>query len=299
MGQPAGYANRIMVMKKLFVLLQYVLPHHLISRIAGMLANCQVGWIKNTFISWFIKRYQVNMSEAASPDPLAYTCFNDFFTRQLKSDARTTDDNPRSVICPADGAISALGTINSDTIFQAKGRSYSLTALLGGDADRAAAFSNGSFMTVYLSPRDYHRVHMPLAGTLKEQVYVPGRLFSVNQTTAEGVDRLFARNERVVCIFDTDHGPMAIVLVGAMIVAGIETVWAGQVAPAPHGLQSVDYSQQAPPVHLERGLEVGRFKLGSTAIVIFGDSMVKWNEDLESGCAVLMGQATGILQQVS
>jgi phosphatidylserine decarboxylase len=283
-------------MKSSFIILQHLLPHHLISRLVAHVANSQTGWIKNTFIRWFIRRYQVDMDEAEFPDPDHYACFNEFFTRQLKPGARVIDEAPNAVLSPADGAISAIGNIIGDTIFQAKGRDFSLTALLGGDAARAAPFCNGQFMTVYLSPRDYHRVHMPVSGTLKEMVYVPGRLFSVNQDTAEGVDRLFARNERAVCIFETGHGPMAVVLVGAMIVAGIETVWAGQVAPAAHGRQSTDYTHQAPPIHLERGLELGRFKLGSTAIVLFGQGAVQWHEGLQTGSMVQMGQATGTLQ---
>jgi phosphatidylserine decarboxylase len=282
-------------MKTLFIISQHLLPHHLLSRIVGRVANSRTGWIRRTFIRWFIKRYQVDMSEALEPDPDSYTSFNDFFTRQLKSGARCVDEDSSTVISPADGAISAIGNIVGDSIFQAKGRDFSLTALLGGNPARAAPFCNGQFMTVYLSPRDYHRVHMPLAGTLKEMVYVPGRLFSVNQATAEGVDRLFARNERAVCIFETDHGPMAVVLVGAMIVAGIETVWAGQTAPSAHGLQATDYSQQAPPIHLARGLEMGRFKLGSTAIVLFGEGAVQWLDGLQPGAPVQMGQATGKL----
>ena len=284
-------------MKTLFILLQHLLPHHLLSRVVGLFANSTTPWIKNTFIGWFIRRYRVDMREAANPDAKSYACFNDFFTRALREDARPLDQNPLAILSPADGAVSAVGRIEEDSVFQAKGRSFSLTALLGGDARRARPFMNGSFLTVYLSPRDYHRVHMPCSGTLKEMVYIPGRLFSVNQTTAEGVDRLFARNERAVCIFDTQHGPMAVVMVGAMIVAGIETVWAGQVAPAPHGQQDTDYSRNAPPIHLERGLEMGRFKLGSTAIVLFGEGMAQWQEDLGSGAAVSMGQAVGAMQE--
>jgi phosphatidylserine decarboxylase len=282
-------------MKALFIILQHLLPHHLLSRLVGILANSRSGWIRKPFIRWFINRYQVDMSEAHEPDPENYACFNEFFTRQLKAGARCLDEDPETVTSPADGEISAIGNIIGDTIFQAKGRNFSMTALLGGDPARAAPFCNGQYMTVYLSPRDYHRVHMPMAGTLKEMVYVPGRLFSVNQTTAEGVDRLFARNERAVCIFETDHGPMAVVLVGAMIVAGIETVWAGRVAPSGHGLQATDYSQQAPPLHLARGLEMGRFKLGSTAVVLFGEGIVQWHETLKTGTPVQMGMAAGKL----
>jgi phosphatidylserine decarboxylase len=197
-------------------------------------------------------------------------------------------------LCPADGAISQLGLIEHGRLFQAKGHDFSLTALLGGDAELAAPFMGGQFATVYLSPKDYHRVHMPITGTLREMIYIPGRLFSVNQTTAENVPGLFARNERVACIFDTERGPMAVVLVGAMIVASIETVWAGLVTPPKRELKSVRYDAAARgPVVLEKGAEMGRFKLGSTAIVLFGPEQVQWAEHLAAGTAVRMGQQMG------
>ena len=209
---------------QLFLASQYLAPHHLVSRLFGYASDCREPAVKNWMISRFVQRYGVDMSEAEQEDALAYDCFNDFFTRALKDGARPLDDEPGSVLCPADGAISQMGAIEHGRIFQAKGHSYGLADLLGGDAERAAPFQGGEFATIYLSPRDYHRVHMPVAGTLREMVHVPGRLFSVNPLTARNVPRLFARNERVVCIFDTEHGPMALVLVGAMIVASIETV---------------------------------------------------------------------------
>ena len=211
--------------ERLFIISQYLLPQHLLSRLAGGLANCTWNWVKNPFITWFVKRYQVDMSEAAEENPTAYACFNDFFTRALKDGARPLADGDE-VLCPADGAISQLGRIEHGRIFQAKGQSFSVLELLGGNPEHAALFQGGEFATVYLSPRDYHRVHMPLGGTLTDMIYVPGKLFSVNQSTAENVPELFARNERVVCLFDTPVGPMAVVLVGAMIVASVETVWA-------------------------------------------------------------------------
>ena len=216
---------------RLFIISQYLLPHHLLSRLAGCVAECRARWFKNAFTAWFAKRYQVNMSEALVEDLTAYEHFNAFFTRALKPGARPLDETPGAILCPADGAVSQLGPIEHGRIFQAKGHSFSALELLGGDPALAAPFMGGEFATIYLSPKDYHRVHMPLAGTLREMVYVPGRLFSVNQTTAENVPELFARNERVVCLFDTERGPMAVVLVGAMIVASIETVWAGLVTP--------------------------------------------------------------------
>lgn len=277
--------------ERLFIILQYLLPQHLLSRAAGALAECRWNWVKNPFITWFVKRYQVNMSEAAITDPTAFACFNDFFTRALKDGARPLDTDADSILCPADGGISQLGAIEHGRIFQAKGQSFSLLELLGGNPEHAAPFQGGQFATVYLSPKDYHRVHMPLAGTLTDMIYVPGKLFSVNQTTAENVPELFARNERVVCLFDTDAGPMAVVLVGAMIVASVETVWAGLVAPARRQLQAQRYGQAAP--RLDRGDEMGRFKLGSTAIVLFGPQQVAWAENLAAGSAVRMGEKLG------
>lgn len=283
------------IKQRLFIFMQYVLPHHTLSRLIGCLAECQTPWFKNRLIAWFIKRYHVDMSEAQLEDPSAYRHFNDFFTRALKTDARPIDDNAKVVVSPADGAISQLGTIEHGRIFQAKGHSFSLLELLGGDADRAAPFMGGSFSTVYLSPKDYHRVHMPLTGILREMVYIPGRLFSVNTTTAEHVPELFARNERVACIFDTEQGPMAVVLVGAMIVASIETVWAGLITPPLRNMRSYDYSQAArQPITLRKGAELGRFKLGSTAIVLFGANHVVWDSSLQAASAVKVGQCLAV-----
>lgn len=282
--------------QRIFIILQYLLPHHTLSRLIGCVANCRHSGFKNALIGWFIKRYNVDMGQAVRQQPEDYLHFNDFFTRTLVDGARPVDDNSASIVSPADGAISQLGAIEHGRIFQAKGHDYSLYELLGGDSERAKPFQDGQFATIYLSPRDYHRVHMPLAGTLKEMVYVPGKLFSVNRTTAENVPALFARNERVVCIFDTAAGPMAVVLVGAMIVASIETAWAGEVAPARRRLQVHDYSEAGrQPVSLAKGEEMGLFKLGSTAIVLFGPEVASWSETLQEGAAVSMGQAMGQL----
>jgi phosphatidylserine decarboxylase len=284
--------------QRLFILSQYLLPHHLLSRLIGHAAECRAPWFKNHLIDWFIKRYQVDMSEAQCDQPSAFEHFNAFFTRALKDGARPLDDSPGAVLCPADGAVSQLGPIEHGRIFQAKGHSFSAVELLGGDAERAAPFMGGAFATIYLSPKDYHRVHMPLAGTLREMVYVPGRLFSVNQTTAQNVPELFARNERVVCLFDTERGPMAVVLVGAMIVASIETVWAGLVTPPKRSLKSVRYDESArAPISLDKGAELGRFKLGSTAIVLFGPDQVQWAEQLGADSQVRMGQILGSSRQ--
>ncbi|WPO99543.1 archaetidylserine decarboxylase [Pseudomonas sp. HR96] len=277
---------------RLFIISQYLLPHHLLSRLAGCVAECRSRWFKNAFTAWFAKRYQVDMSQALVEDLSAYDNFNAFFTRALKPGARPLDPTPEAILSPADGAFSQLGPIEHGRIFQAKGHSFSVLELLGGDPANAAPFMGGEFATVYLSPKDYHRVHMPLAGTLREMIYVPGRIFSVNQNTAENVPELFARNERVVCIFDTERGPMAMVLVGAMIVASVETVWAGLVTPPKRELRSYHYDEAArAPVHLEKGAEMGRFKLGSTVIVLFGPGQVEWAREWAAGSAVQMGQA--------
>ena len=280
--------------QRLFILSQYLLPHHLLSRLIGYAADCRVAWFKNRLIGWFAKQYQVDMSEAQVEDLEAFEHFNAFFTRALKPGARPLAQGPDAVLCPADGAVSQLGKIEHGRIFQAKGHSFSLVELLGGDTERANPFMGGAFATIYLSPKDYHRVHMPLAGTLREMVYVPGRLFSVNQSTAENVPELFARNERVVCLFDTERGPMAVVLVGAMIVASIETVWAGLVTPPKRSLKTFRYDEAARvPIVLDKGAELGRFKLGSTAIVLFGADQVQWAQELAAGSPVQMGQLLG------
>jgi phosphatidylserine decarboxylase len=276
--------------KVLFVLIQYLAPQHLLSRLTGWLAECRVRWLKDLLIRAFAWRYQVDMSEAREAELSAYPTFNDFFTRALKDGARPIEGDEGDIVCPADGVISQLGEIREGRLFQAKGHDYGLTELLGGDEERAARFANGHFATIYLAPRDYHRVHMPLAGELRAMRYVPGRLFSVNEVTADHVPGLFARNERAVCHFDTAAGPMTVVLVGAMIVAGIETVWAGQVAPASGGLRHTDYAERQ---RLERGEEMGRFKLGSTVILLFGDQAVSWLEDYRAGSRTRLGQRLG------
>lgn len=274
--------------KQLFALMQYFIPQHLLSRLVGWFAQSEYPLIKNTFIKWFAKRYDVNMQEALNEDLESYKSFNEFFTRPLKDGARPIAEGDNTLVSPADGAVSQLGKIELGRVFQAKGRDYSVAELLGGDADRAAPFVNGDFMTVYLSPKDYHRVHMPFAGTLKETVYVPGDLFSVNPATTENVDALFARNERMVCIFETEFGPMAMVLVGAMIVAGIETVWSGQVTPLPKEAQAQQYNGE--DIVLGKGEEMGRFKLGSTVVMCFPENAIEFAEELKAESALRMGQ---------
>lgn len=279
---------------KVFTTLQYLVPQHALSRAAGWLADTTIEWIKNPFTRWFVDRYQVNMDEALETDPCNYTNFNDFFTRALKPGARPICSEEKAIVCPADGAISQLGNIELGRVFQAKGQDYSLTELLGGDPAAAAPFMGGKFATVYLSPKDYHRVHMPLTGTLTQMVHVPGDLFSVNEATADNVPRLFARNERVVAFFDTAVGPMAIVLVGAMIVASIETVWAGLVTPIRRQVRRTEY-QTGDAVTLQKGEEMGRFKLGSTAIVVFGPDAMAWTEDYQASTPTVMGEKMGEL----
>ena len=264
-------------MNKLFIIFQHIIPQHFLSRAIGLLANCRIGFIKNFLITIFIKKYNVDMSEAKYKSATDFGCFNDFFTRQLEPGIRPQAQDPEAIACPVDGAVSAIGDIQAEQVFQAKGKSFSLTALLGGNPQHAKLFGSGKFATLYLSPRDYHRIHMPVTGTLEEMIYIPGKLFSVNQTTVENIDELFARNERVVCIFKTEFGPMALILVGAMIVASIETVWAGQVAPSRLKQHTELYRDQAPIV-IRKGEEMGLFKLGSTAIILFPPDVMSWDQ---------------------
>lgn len=248
--------------------------------------------MKTLLIRRFIKTYNVNMDEATA-EADSYPSFNAFFTRALKAGARPVADTAKFVLSPADGAISQLGRIESGRIFQAKGQDYTVRELLAGDSALAEKYDDGMFITVYLSPRDYHRVHMPVNGTLQYTTYVPGDLFSVNQTTVAGVPRLFARNERLVCVFDTELGQLASVMVGAMIVAGIATVWAGPETAHGKEIQTRHYPAPAvqPPPTLDAGAEMGRFMLGSTVILLFAAGQIEWLPELQAGSAVRMGQA--------
>lgn len=280
---------------KLFVLSQYVTPQLAVSRAAGRLAdNDRTPALKNRVVKWFIKRYGVDMSEAAESDPTAYSSFNAFFTRALKPGIRPIAEGNGTFVSPVDGAISQLGQVSGGRVFQAKGQSFSLVELLGGDTGRAETFSEGEFSTVYLSPSDYHRIHMPLAGTLREMIYVPGKLFSVNPVTVENVPNLFARNERVVCIFDTAAGPMALVLVGAMIVGSVETPWAGIVAPNNSGVKAITYDGES-AISFAKGEEMGRFRLGSTVVMVMPKGSVSWNAEQVAGKRVRMGEAFGVV----
>lgn len=282
-----------MTLKQLFTVLpQYALPHHALSTLMSKLTHCTNPTWKNAFIKTIISLYGVNMAEAKFQELDHYPSFNAFFTRELKDGARPIAAEADAIACPADGAVSQAGPIANGRIFQAKGHDYSALELLGGDAERAKAFENGSFATIYLSPRDYHRLHMPLKGTLKEMVHVPGRLFSVNAATVEGVPNLFARNERVVSLFDTEAGPMALVLVGAIFVSSVETVWHGVVTPPTIGEPRTWRYQENAPV-LEKGAEMGRFNMGSTIIVLFGKDKTAWDADLVAGKLVKLGEHIG------
>ncbi len=278
----------------LITLPQYILPHHLLSSLMSKLTHSENKAWKNLMIKQIIRHYGVNMEEAQQPDINAYKSFNDFFTRELKSGVRPLSRAINAVICPADGAVSQAGEITDGEIFQAKGKSFTATDLLGGSAERAAPFNNGIFTTIYLSPKDYHRLHMPLTGTLKEMVHIPGRLFSVNPATVNSVPNLFARNERVAAIFDTEAGPMALILVGAIFVSSVETVWHGVVTPPSiTEVQSWQYQDNAPT--LKSGEEMGRFNMGSTIIVLFGKDKAEWDAQFEAGKTVKLGELIGKL----
>ncbi|RIZ70802.1 MAG: phosphatidylserine decarboxylase [Methylococcales bacterium] len=268
---------------------QYILPHHALSRMMSKLTHCENKAWKNLFIKQIIRHYGVNMDEAQQPDINAYKSFNDFFTRDLKPSARQLTSEVNAIASPADGAVSQAGAISEGEIFQAKGKSYTALDLLGGSEERAKAFNNGVFTTIYLSPKDYHRLHMPITGTLREMVHVPGRLFSVNTATTRSVPRLFARNERVVAIFDTELGPMALVLVGAIFVSSIETVWHGVVTPpSVTSVQTWDYKENAPTLKI--GEEMGRFNMGSTIIVLFANNKVQWDSEFVADKIVKLGE---------
>ena len=273
---------------RLAVLPQYLLPKQALTTLAGKFASARLGGLTTSVIRWFVGRYNVNMAEAANPDIASYTSFNDFFTRALKPGARPLAQ--ADLICPVDGAISQFGPIAKDQVFQAKGHTYSTTALVGGDAAAAARFDNGHFATLYLSPRDYHRIHMPCAGELTRMVHVPGDLFSVNPTTARGVPGLFARNERVVCFFESAQGPFVLVLVGATIVGSMATVWHGQVnPPRTRVLRQWDYAKGQ--VSLQQGEEMGRFLLGSTVVMLFPQGPLQFNPQWSPTRPIQLGEA--------
>jgi len=281
--------------------LTYVLPHRLLSTLARRLAYSDNPRLKQWLIDTVTRKFGVNLSEAAQPDPRAYPTFNAFFTRALKPGVRTPDPDPRALLMPADGRISQCGRIEEGRIFQAKGQSFTAAELLGDEA-AAEPFANGLFATVYLSPKDYHRVHMPWTGTLRETVHVPGRLFSVGPDAVRNVPRLFARNERLACHFDTDFGPMAVVMVGALLVSGIETVWSGEEVPEYGDAITVkDYrtGDDGEPITLERFGEMARFNYGSTVIVLLPHGAAELAEGLSAESPVRLGQALARLAQAT
>lgn len=266
---------------------QYLYPKRLLTVAVGKLASAQAGALTTAAIQRFIARYGVDMSEAEQPDPAAFASFNDFFTRALKPGMRPIA--AASFVCPVDGAISQFGAIDEHRILQAKGHHYTTTTLLGGDPAMAAPYEHGSFATLYLSPRDYHRIHMPCDGRLRRMIHVPGDLFSVNPTTAEGVPELFARNERVVCLFDGEHSPFALVLVGATIVGSMATVWHGLVNPPRPG--QVREWRYDGTIALRKGQEMGRFQLGSTVVMVFPNLGLRFNPQWQPGGAIRLGEA--------
>jgi phosphatidylserine decarboxylase len=273
------------------VLPQYLLPKLALTSLAGRIAGSKGGTKTTSLIRWFVGRYQVNMAEAQNSDIESYASFNEFFTRPLKEGARPLAK--ADFICPVDGAISQFGDIVDDQIFQAKGHSFTTQALVGGDGELAAQFKNGSFSNLYLSPKDYHRIHMPCDGRLTRMIYVPGELFSVNPTTARGIPGLFARNERVVCVFDSEqHGPFVMTLVGATIVGSMATVWHGLVNP-PRSKQVCEWHYEGDQVVLKKGEEMGRFLLGSTVVMLFKKGAIKFNPAWGPERSIRLGEMMG------
>lgn len=269
---------------QLRVFIQYIVPQHGLSRFAGWVAECRIPWLKNWIIRRFIKKYNVDMS-VVPQDAEAYPSFNAFFTRHLKPTARPIVQASNQIASPADGTVSQIGKIEQNTLLQAKGFHFDLVSLLGGLQDEAKLFYDGCFATLYLAPRDYHRVHMPFSGSLRATTYIPGQLFSVNNQTACAVPHLFSRNERLVCLFDTDIGPMAVILVGAMLVGKMNTVWPQET----HGRKIITQTL-ANPIKLLRGEELGHFKMGSTVIVLFAKDKINWAPHLQENSSTHMGQ---------
>jgi len=280
------------MLNKIKIALQYIMPKHAISRLVGKLAAAEAGWLTTKLISLFINAYNINMSEAKYKNASDFQTFNDFFTRELEEGARPINQDDNSLCYPVDGAISQQGDIVDGQLIQAKGFDYSLISLLGGESKTAEPFQGGKFSCIYLAPKDYHRIHMPMAATLREMIYIPGELFSVNPLTANNVPNLFSRNERVVTIFDTEHGALAMVLVGATIVASIETTWAGTITP-PAGKDIFRWQYPADgnnAIHFEKGDEMGRFKLGSTVVSTFAPNMIEFNQDAKAETITRLGE---------
>jgi len=280
---------------RLFIALQHILPQHFLSRMMWRLTRCEYKWLLKLTLPLFIRIFKVNMEEAKNSDWKSYSSFNNFFTRELNDEAREISSDEKSIASPVDGAVSQLGKINNDLIFQAKGHAYSLTQLLGDREDLSKTFINGQFNTIYLSPKDYHRIHMPVDGTLKEMIHVPGELYSVNPTTVENVPALFARNERVICMFDTPVGPMAMILVGAIFVSSIETVWHGEVTPPTRkDIRNWKYDEEK--ISYAKGQEMGRFNMGSTVILLYANKKMNWEKELQADQKVQLGEVIGQLK---
>jgi phosphatidylserine decarboxylase len=278
--------------QRAFVALQHVLPQHLLSRIVHRATRSEKPRCKDFLIRHFLRSFRVDMSEAVQADPFAYPSFNAFFTRALRADVRPLHPDPVALISPVDGTVSQAGHIDDRALFQAKGHHFSLEALLAGDGALVETFRHGEFATLYLAPYNYHRVHMPLEGVLTATMHVPGRLYSVNATTAAQVPELFARNERVICTFDTPQGRLAMILVGALFVGSMSTVWSGEVTPC-SGRRPSLLPSPATPVHLARGAEMGRFNMGSTVILLLERGRVRWADTLRAGETVRLGERIG------
>jgi len=279
------------IIERILAGFQYILPQHFLSRIVYALMRCEITWVKNVLIKLISRIAGINYAEALSPDPADYVSFNAWFTRALKPDARSFDQNPLAFLSPCDGKISETGSLNESRILQAKGKHYTVQDLLAGDPV-CSQLTDGYFSTIYLSPKDYHRIHMPLSGRLQRMIHVPGRLFSVAPYTARQVPRLFARNERVICVFDTDVGPLVMVLVGAMLVSSTETVWAGEITPNKNkDVSIINYLEET--VSLAKGDEMGRFNMGSTVILLMPSGALKNLADLGTGDSIKVGQKLG------
>jgi phosphatidylserine decarboxylase len=287
----SGTTERPTLKRRLFVGIQHVLPQHLLTSVVYSVTRSRTPGIKNRLIGSFMRGFRPDMSDAVEPNPLAYPTFNEFFTRALRPDARPIARDEKTLVSPVDGTVSQIGPIDGTQLFQAKGRYYSLQALLAGSAEWTARFKDGAFATLYLAPYNYHRIHMPLTGTVVAAWYVPGKLFSVNATTAAAVDSLFARNERVVCVFENGPLVFAMVLVGALFVGSMATVWHGDVTPRrPRRASALPVSGTAAPTRLEQGAEMGRFNMGSTVILLLPPGTTQWRSELDAGTTIRMGQ---------
>ncbi len=282
--------------ERAFALLQHLLPKHLLTRVIYVLARSELNFVKHTFLRIFLACYRIDMSEARERDPFAYRSFNDFFTRALLPDARPIDTESTALTSPVDGTVSQCGELDDDVLIQAKGRYYTLRELLADDQAAIDAYRGGSFACIYLAPYNYHRIHMPFDGSALTNTYVPGDLFSVNGATARAVPRLFARNERLICEFDTDHGRAAMILVGALFVGSIQTVHCGEVNPPPRARKAPQQIKDGIGRPFSKGEELGRFNMGSTVILLFQRDKLQWSAAMQSGATVRLGERIGSLR---